>query len=415
MGGFRKAAIVLSIALLVVYCAVFFQLRDQLSGGYSDFVSFYTAGTILERGSRTRLYDIQLQSAIQREIAPNVEIRQLALPFVRPAFEAWLFWPLARLSYRSAFVLWNLLNCGCLILAVLWLRNAVTPLQRISRFVTVVSSLAFFPVFLTLLQGQDSILILLVYVLAYKAFRRNRDLAGGMTLGLGICKFPLVIPFLVPFVVRGRLRVVSGFAISSLLLAAASIATVGVAASEYYPRYILNIDTIAQGVNRPRDMTNLRGLLAVLLPGFQSTKAGLALLLLGSILLIGLVVYKCRISSANSSSTFALAFSLDVVITVLVSYHCHAFDLCLLLLPIAILLGHVLSDLPAAAAVRKFLVWTLCICLFSPLYILLAFTLGSPGLLALLVAGLGAGTWVALANLNARDSAGAAATPQAIR
>jgi len=236
-----------------------------------------------------------------------------------------------------------------------------------------------------------------------------------MTLGLGICKFPLVIPFLVPFVVRGRLRVVSGFAISSLLLAAASIATVGVAASEYYPQYILNIDTIAQGVNRPRDMTNLRGLLAVLLPGFQSTKAGLALLLLGSILLIGLVVYKCRISSANSSSTFALAFSLDVVITVLVSYHCHAFDLCLLLLPIAILLGHVLSDLPAAAAVRKFLVWTLCICLFSPLYILLAFTLGSPGLLALLVAGLGAGTWVALANLNARDSAGAAATPQAIR
>jgi len=95
MGGFRKAAIVLSIALLVVYCAVFFQLRDQLSGGYSDFVSFYTAGTILERGSRTRLYDIQLQSAIQREIAPNVEIRQLALPFVRPAFEAWLFWPFA--------------------------------------------------------------------------------------------------------------------------------------------------------------------------------------------------------------------------------------------------------------------------------------------------------------------------------
>ena len=424
MFRWRAMVGVLSAGMLAIYAILFFQMRQPLRQGYSDFVSFYTAGKILDRGASSQLYDIPLQYQIQRAVAPNVQIRQNALPFVRPAYEAWLFWPLACLPYGVAFALWNLFNGACLILAVLCLRHEVPALHGISPLLTVAASLSYFPVFFTILQGQDSILILLIYVLAYRALRRNRQFVGGMTLGLGIFKFPLVIPFLIPFFSRKRLPFVFGFALTSFVLAAASIATVGLSTSAYYPRYLLNIDHLARGINRPADMPNLRGLLSVLLPA-TSARAGVVLLILFSVVLLAFVFRKWPVTSSPSTSSsvrpgpdtppetgaaFALGFALNVVATVLVSYHCHAFDWSVLLLPMGLVLGLVLSDepsfpqptsrqatLPEATPpqtallqaiqpqTRKFLVWTLSALWFSPIYLLIVFTANTPSLLAVLL------------------------------
>lgn len=383
MFTWRTAAAALSVGLALIYGILVFQMRRPLMEGYSDFVSFYTAGKILQRGVPSQLYDIQLQSEIQREIAPNVPIRQSALPFVRPAFEAWIFWPLAHLSYRTAFVLWNLINGACLILAVLCLRREILGLDSVSPLLFVASSLCYFPVFFTILQGQDSILLFSIYVMGYRALHRNRPLLGGMTLGLGIFKFPLLIPFLIPFALRKKLGVVLGFALSSLLLAAVSIWTVGLSAASRYPKYLLSVDRIATGINRPQDMPNLRGLLSVLLPGVSHGANALLLLFL-STLFLAFVVYKCSFAS-ESSSALNLGVALDVVATVLVSYHCHAFDLCILLLPIGLVLGFVLSNEPIAPGVRKLLIWLLAVLMFSPLYLLIAFAANTPSLLAVLL------------------------------
>lgn len=409
MWHFRKAASILSLGLFLIYGAIFFQLRHTLGDGCSDFVSFYTAGKILERGTPKQLYDVRLQYAIQREIAPNVRIRQGALPFVRPAFEAWIFWPLAHVSYSTAFVLWNLCNCAGLTLTILCLRKEIPELRKVSPLLTVASGLSYFPVFFTLLQGQDSILLFSIYVMGYRALRRNRQFLGGMTLGLGIFKFPLLVPFLVPFVVKRQLRVVLGFALSSLVLAAVSIVTVGPSTAAYYPKYLLSIDRIAKGVNRPQDMPNLRGLLSVLLQTV-SARTGALLLLLLSILLLSYVARKGCFDSSNRRADFSLGFALNVVATVLVSYHCHAFDLCILLLPIGLVLGFVLSNEPLAPEVRRLLVWVLCLLMFSPLYLLVTFTLKTPSLLGLLPVGFAWAIGLTISDLRKKPIHGVVAT-----
>jgi hypothetical protein len=387
MYNLRAAAAVFSVGLFVIYGVILFQLRRPLREGYSDFVSFYTAGKILERGLPRQLYDIGLQHEIQLQVAPNVPIRQGALPFVRPAFEAWIFWPLAHLPYGTAFLLWTAFNCACLILTALGLHRAIPELHSVSPVLVVASSLSYFPVFFTILQGQDSILLFFVYVMGYRALRHDRQFLAGTTLGLGIFKFPLLIPFLLAFAVKRRLRVVLGFALTSLVLAGVSIATVGLSTAIYYPKYLLAIDGIARGVNRPQDMPNIRGMLAVLLP-MRSTRTAALLLVVLSILVLFFAIRKWAFDSSQHRPAFTLGLALNVVATILVSYHCHVFDLCLLLLPIGLVLGTVLSGEPIAPPMRRLLMWVLGAVMFSPLYLLVTFPLKTPSLLGLLLVAL---------------------------
>ena len=111
----RRVLFLGAIAMLLAYTVMAYHFWDQVRNGYSDFISFYTAGQILQRDEAEKLYDLNLQYEIQREHAPGVNIRAGALPFVRPPFEAWLFLPLAKLDYFSAFLLWDLLTIALLI------------------------------------------------------------------------------------------------------------------------------------------------------------------------------------------------------------------------------------------------------------------------------------------------------------
>jgi len=383
MSHVRSAVAVLIAGLLLAYGIIFFQLRRQVSEGYSDFISFYTAGKILQRGTANRLYDLGLQYEIQKEIAPHVSIRQGALPFVRPAFEAWLYWPLAYLPYKASFLVWALFSCGCLLAVAAILRAEITALRVFSRAVMFAATLSYFPVFVTLLQGQDSILLLLVYAAAYRALRRNAPLASGMILGLGTFKFTLLLPFLIAFLVRRQIRVLLGFAITSVLLAGISVVTIGWSAATYYPRFLLNIDKLAPAVNVPKDMPNIRGLLSLLFHTGSLPAAGTLVVALLSVLLLVFAVIK--FPQQSDSSIFDLGFSFNLAVTVLVSYNCHSFDLSVLLVPIGLVLGLLLSGREVPPRARAVLMWGAGLIAFSPLYLVLSLALSYTSLLAVIL------------------------------
>jgi len=397
-GKLRKAVALFNLGLLAIYVTIFFQLREPLRDGYSDFIAFYSAGMILERGTPSRLYDLQLQYQIQREIAPNIQIRQAALPFVRPAFEAWIFRPLTHLSYGTAFLLWDLLGCGCVIVSLLILRQEITGFHGIPASLVIATGLCYFPVFFMLVQGQDSFLLLLIYVLAFRALRRDRQLLCGLILGFGVFKFPLILPFLVPLALRRRLRVVWGFLLTSVSLAAISLATVGLPAAEEYPKYLLSVNSLVKRINRAQDMPNLRGLFGLLPRTMLSAELGGILLVLFSIALLGYVVRKSSFNRWDRDSSLALA--LNVVATVLVSYHCHAFDLCILILPLGLGVDFIRSNLLIEPRVRWQLIAMLWLVAFSPLYLLATYTLGTPSLLAILLLGFAFAIGVTLSELR---------------
>jgi len=65
MRTLRSTIFVALMATLVVYAAISYHLRRQVLDGYSDFISFYTAGKILQSGTPEKLYDLEVQYEIQ--------------------------------------------------------------------------------------------------------------------------------------------------------------------------------------------------------------------------------------------------------------------------------------------------------------------------------------------------------------
>ena len=384
----RRLTLVGAMALLSAYAAIAYHLRRQIADGYSDFISFYTAGKILELDAGHRLYDLALEYQIQHEYAPRVAIRAGALPFVRLPFAAWPFVPLAHLPYAAAFLVWDLATIILVIIIAALFRKHIAGLERVKLRLIILLLFSYFPVFVTLIQGQDALWLLLVFAVTYVLLVRRREEAAGMILGLGWFKFPLLIPFLVPFLAARRFRLLAGFGLTSTLLAAASFWTTGWPALAAYPRYLMAVNQLSRGVNDPRDMPNLRGLVQVILDKHLSVV--MINLIVGalSLCLLAWLAMKARcFARAADNAVFSLAFSLDLVITVLVSYHAHVFDLVLLALFLAIGWGILSSDAPLRPTIRNTLAIALACLIFSPLYLLLALASRYTMLLSLVLLG----------------------------
>src|ERR1700676_244824 len=197
---------------------MFWNVRESIRKGYSDFAIYYCAGTIVRQGLGPRLYDEAPQFKVQREFSPDVAIRLGALPYNHPPFEAALFVPLTFFSYPAAFVLWDLANLAVLIRLPFLLGPHLPQLQNYPWPLWVLTSLSFFPIFMDLLQGQDAILLLFLYALAFVDLKKNRDTFAGGWLALGLFKPHLVLPFILLLLVQGRRKILPGFTLIAVML-----------------------------------------------------------------------------------------------------------------------------------------------------------------------------------------------------
>src|SRR5579864_9304773 len=183
-----RSLLLLALAGMVgMHAWVFFTLRQQVRQGYPDFTAFYAGGRLVRRGLGPQLYNMESQARVQQEFASGVKIRNGPLPFTHPPFEAAVFAPLALLSYSSAYWLWNAASLLALVGFLLLLRPHISQLRAWSEAVPFLAGLAFFPVFVCLLQGQDSLLLLLLFGLAFVAMMeaggRLRVDGGGASRG----------------------------------------------------------------------------------------------------------------------------------------------------------------------------------------------------------------------------------------
>jgi hypothetical protein len=366
--------------MLALHLLFFVELRDKILHGYPDFTVFYTAATILRQGLAPQLYDERTQYRVQEQFMGSVDSRRGPLPFIHPPFEAVVFVPFAFLRYRDAFVIWDLLNGVALFGVAMILRRHLSALHSISPWEFVLGCLAFFPIFLTLLQGQDSILLLLFCTLAFNALKKNADVLAGCWLAMGSFKFQLVIPLLLLLVVWRRRRVALGFSAVALALAGVSLLIVGWHGLLRYPGYVMQIARApGWGGVPPELMPNLRGLIEgwnLKLPGALQGHAVLA----GSVMLFFLAARK---SQAGCGRMFDLQFSLAIVVTGLVSWHTNAHDLSILILPL-VLLANYWCSLPEADRSRRLLLLLPALpLLVSPLWIALWLGVGKLNALAI--------------------------------
>ena len=344
----KSLLVLFLVSMALLNALVFWSARKQVVEGFPDYSIFYTAGLMLRRGQGSDLYNNGLQLQVQREFAVAARDRTGPLPYNHPAFEAVLFFPLVYLPYLTSYTVWVALNLLLLVGIVLFLRTHIVCLHSVSPWILMLAALAFFPVAFTLMQGQDSILLLAVYCLAYTALRRGRDLQAGLWLGLGLFKFHLILPFAFILLLRRRLRAVSGVAISGCVDLLISWSLVGWKELLYYPRYAWEVNRHApMRVIVPENMANLRGLLT----GWNWARAASPwpdIFLLGAS--SALLLWAARQwdpAEIGEITVWNNGFCIAMIATFLASYHGYNQDMSILFLPVLLLSDRVLHAHPA--------------------------------------------------------------------
>jgi hypothetical protein len=343
--------------------------RDLVRKGYQDFTAYYAAGKIVRAGMAPSLYDQGLQFRVQREFAPDVIIRHGPLPYIHPPFEALLFVPLTFLPYFTAYLVWDALSAAMLVVMLVLLRPHI-PLLRKSFAICTVAVFVYFPAFVCLLQGQDMIIVLLLLALVYSSIEKGRYAQAGLWLGAGVFRPHLVLPVVLILLFDRRFRSVLGFACSALAASLISIATVGWRGFLEYPNYVWQLEQhLGRGAILPTAMPNLRGFVAIFTR--DGYPLSLVLTFAGSLFLLILAIHLFR--RAEHPERLDLAFSVAVLVSVLVSYHAFMYDLSLLLLPVLFLVNLAVSkngDMHWSSALPIALLF------FTPFLMLLALGLG---------------------------------------
>ena len=303
----------------------------------ADFRDIYTSAYMVRSGYSHQLYDYDTQKRFQDEL---VSARSSLLPFDHLPYETLLFVPFAVLPYKSAY--FTFMSCNFALLAVLF--RVFLPFLsqlRATWFLLPVGIFAgFFPVTITLMLGQDSILMLGLFSFAILLLRRDRELAAGMLVGLGFFKFQMVLPIAFLFLMWRRWRFFAGFSVSAFAVTAISFLMIGLTGMRAYLSLLISMsikgDQFADQFKSRLGtiaMPNLRGLVSTVtsshIPGSWAQ-----ILTVGLSLLVMLWVAFAAPASRRGPDGLLLAVTAAAV----VSYHMLIQDLTVLLIPIAVTL-----------------------------------------------------------------------------
>lgn len=364
--------------MAISHVAMVFTVLPLLQRGYQDFTIFYAAGKMVRNGQSVSLYDLNAQYRAQKEFAPDVPIRQAALPFNHPPFETLLFVPFTFVGYLPAYVTWTVFNLAMLATTLALLRKHFAEIRSLSPVLLGLSAAGFFPIAMGIIQGQDSILLLFITVLAMVAAAWGRDVPAGSVLALGLFKFHLIGPLALIAATR-RPRLLVGFVPVALALASLSVTMVGWHGTLGYMRFVLRLENSgAGGAISAFEMPNLHGLIA----DMSGTYAGSVWSTIFTLAVSVIVLVAAVWSVVKTGETVQYTFGLATVAALLLGYHTMPYDLSLLL-PFALFLfatpGRTGSNTDRADMLLLFLVF------LTPLYVFVGLHLNRLGWFALLL------------------------------
>lgn len=394
-----------ALALVAVAVALLFVLLKAVVNdpkNHADFTSFYVAGAIVHQGRGRSLWDMKLQQDIERPLRPWAQF----LPYFHPPFEALLFAPLASLPYPRAFLVWDGLNLAVLALFFYLLRFTGYRLTPDGRLVCLAA--CFFPIVGNLELGQDSLLMLPIFLLAFLALKQRREVAAGVVLGLGMFRFEILLPFLFIFLLRRRWKLLASCAavcVAELLVSAAVVGWSGLAQYAKLLRILGHMTgSLAYGVD-VTSMPSLRGFAATFLGPGVAVSVVFPLVAAGSLALLGWGAWQFKNLSTPEGPAFDLEFCLAVIMALLASYHLHFYSVVPVIPVFFLALGYDLASRPARPFLRRPVVALLGVFF---LLILSRVLFGAPDFSLLFFVLLGFGVWLSREISSLQGSAQAA-------
>lgn len=307
----------------------------QGARGAADFRHLYTSGYMVRNGQGHDLYNYDRELRLQNElVGPGP-----AIPFDHLAYEALLFVPFSLLKYSTAYFIFAGINALLLVVSARLFRPYLASLAVLGKFVPEAIFFCFVPVGITIVLGQDSILLLVLAVGAFLWMEKGHDLKAGLLLTLGFFKFQLLLPIALLFLLWKRWRFVFGLAIGGAVAVGVSVWIAGISGTLAFARTLqeMSVGLVSEAQRwkfgiYPISMPNLRG--------FIDTVGGSHLPPAAIQAAVGI----CSLLVIFAASRLQISLPLALLIAVLVSYHGFIHDTSLLVLPLGLVLVRAASD-----------------------------------------------------------------------
>jgi hypothetical protein len=321
------------LLLLLLAAFVYYFARDfaQKQKGI-DFTDRYAAARMVLEGYGHQLYDFRVQQQFQIRYAGRI-----GEYYIHPPFETLLFLPICLFPPATAYLIWCLLNVAALAyVAILFQRHI---LKHCDWRLLLPLFFLFPPVLISLMQGQDSLLLLMVMTMAVVELRRGRNFTAGCLLSLGLFKFHIVLTVIALVASLRKKGVLGGFGFVLVTLLLISIGVSGWAFLISYPRFLMTLSSLPLAGIHPTAMANIRGLVSI--SGIvQGTTARWVLIWSLSVLVVWHAWRSFTGREQRFGDSTSLAFGNFVLVAILVSYHLSISDLCIALLPMGLFLQY---------------------------------------------------------------------------
>ena len=330
------------IGSLVFWTVYWFSfVRGNLRG--PDFFNFYAAAKLYVSGGGSAVYDIAMQKQVELQITGADPSRFVVLPYFHPPYYTLLIAPLALLDYRDAYYVMAAANVVLAAALVFLLVRSSLSVHGRGWLVAAAMIGGFFPLFVTVLQGQSDLVVLVPLAAAYAAWAKGRYGMAGALSALALAKPQLLLLIPVLFIARRSWRALAAFAGTLAGMGVISVIGFGVGPVITYLRSVGTwaitgrLPNTDQLVYTDPAVYSLRNILEAI-PGGGKVVAFVIL-----ILLLALVALSLSWRPDKPRLDFALAIAASLVL----SPHQNIHDLALLVIP-----GFAMADLALAGMLR---------------------------------------------------------------
>lgn len=337
------------MALVIVYGMLWLRMissTNERTG--ADYIVFYTAGRIAQEEGPARVYEPALQQAVEQAevgfaLAPGQVLLYNHVPYLIPIATLLTSGDYVASFYRWAVLLLLLSIASILLLVNLLQRAGWRPAEV---WLAAAGMLTFFPLFVSVLNGQDTAFTLLGLSLYLFGMLTGRDWLAGFGLALTSVRPHVTVLLAVPFLFKKQ-KVFGWFCLGGALLGLFSLGILGFDGI----RGFLNLLLVSAGgewygLKEPL-MVNLVGLLTRITPGLGTQAIHWIGWAVYGATLIGLCVLWARSQKIGEKQ-----IGLAVTLAVFAVPHLHYHDLTLLLVALAAALLILVREgfLPARAA-----------------------------------------------------------------
>jgi len=338
--GLLTSAIILTFFSLFLFSGTYLLTHNPRA---MDFLAFYTGAHLLSQ-SPIELYNLHAQLITQQQIDPITRTTAVFLPFLNPPFVAIIFLSLLPLGLQNAYAIWTWVNTILLLVLISLAYQHVKPKKWYLAVLLIIGIITFIPILTSVLIGQLSSLLCLIFLCAWISLKRDREFLGGLILSCIAIKPQYIILLLLALLLQRRKKLLAGFLTGIAILFCFSYLLVGGNGIDSY--FSLLDMSLHWSSGFGIDLMAQHSLQTAFLILFQTQSLSqIYLPWIISIALIGLpTLFLWTKKFAYTSANFAYQFTILIVASLLISPHTHFHDLSLLVV-VAIIILSVINKL----------------------------------------------------------------------